>query len=285
MSTPSWAPSRMSSTTSGRNLMRTVSCRAGGRVKRWFDVAASLVLLVLLSPVLLLCGAIVGLTDGWPVLFRHERVGRYGRRFHVVKFRTMYQKGGGDLTVAGDPRVTPTGRLLRRHKLDELPQLWNVLIGEMSFVGPRPEVARYVAMYERPYRTIHQLRPGITDFASIAFRDEEQLLYTHTADAGFYERVLLPRKLALARLYRRRYSWWLDARLMLATLCTAPGLDSMATVLIGPALARRARAGLNGSPPRSPVSGTDRDNGSGGTESRPVEDAAWAEAVAAADGR
>ena len=95
MSTPSWAPSRMSSTTSGRNLMRTVSRRAGGRVKRWFDVAASLVLLVLLSPVLLLCGAIVGLTDGWPVLFRHERVGRYGRRFHVVKFRTMYQKGGG----------------------------------------------------------------------------------------------------------------------------------------------------------------------------------------------
>ena len=285
MSTPSWAPSRTSFSTSERKVMRTMPRRAGGWLKRSFDVVTSLVLLVLLSPLLLLCGAAVWVADGWPVLFRHERVRRYGRRFHIVKFRTMDHTGGGDLTVAGDPRVTPTGRLLRRHKLDELPQLWNVLVGEMSFVGPRPEVARYVAMYARPYRTIHQLRPGITDFASLAFRDEEQLLYAHTADAGFYERVLLPRKLALARLYRRRYSWWLDARLMLATICTAPGLDSVATLLMGPVLARRARAGLNGAPPRSPASGTDRGNGSGGTGSRQAGDVGWTEVVAAADGR
>src|SRR5438128_1286834 len=192
MSTPSWAPSRTSLSNSERNVMRTMPRRTGGWVKRSFDVATSLVLLVLLSPLLLLCGAAVWVADGWPVLFRHERVRRYGRRFHIVKFRTMDHTGGGDLTVAGDPRVTATGRLLRRHKLDELPQLWNVLVGEMSFVGPRPEVARYVAMYARPYRTIHQLRPGITDFASLAFRDEEQLLYAHTADAGFYERMPPP---------------------------------------------------------------------------------------------
>ena len=121
--------------------------------------------------------------------------------------------------------------------------------------------------------------------ASLAFRDEEQLLYAHTADAGFYERVLLPRKLALARLYRRRYSWWLDARLMLATICTAPGLDSVATLFMGPVLVRRARAGLNGAPPRSPASGTDRGNGSGGTGSRQAGDVGWTEVVAAADGR
>src|SRR2546421_667885 len=199
MSTPSWAPSRTSSSTSGHEMMRTVPRRAGGWVKRSFDVAASLVLLVLHSPVLLVCGAAVWLADGWPVLFRHERVGRYGRRVHVVKFRTMYSQGGGGLAVPGGPRGAPAGG------------------------------------------------------------------------------VLLPRKLALARLYRRRYSWWLDARLMLATICTAPGLDSVATFLIGPALARRARTGLNGAPPRSPASGTDRDSGSGGTGSRQAGDVGWTE--------
>jgi lipopolysaccharide/colanic/teichoic acid biosynthesis glycosyltransferase len=214
-------------------------------VKRSSDVVLSLVLLVLLSPLLLLCVAAVWLADGPPVLFRHKRVGRYGRPFYVLKFRTMRPEPGGEVTIAHDPRVTYVGGLLRRYKLDELPQLWNVLVGEMSIVGPRPEVPAYVARHERAYRAVWDLRPGITDWASILFRDEEHLLHAHRADGGFYERVLLPRKLALARLYRRRRSWGLDARLIVATPCAAAGLDVLVRALVGRSFAKRARAGFD----------------------------------------
>jgi len=158
----------------------------------------------------------------------------------------MRPGAGQQITVAGDPLVTSLGRFLRRLKLDELPQVWNVLRGDMSFVGPRPEVPEYVALYPHWFRAVLRLRPGITDWASLAFSDEERLLAVYRRTQGFYESVLLPRKIALSRLYLRRRSLGLDVRLAVATACVAVGLANVATGLAGLQLARRARRGLDG---------------------------------------
>lgn len=217
----------------------------GGRVaKRVLDVAFSFLLLVVLAPLLACCALAVLLADGWPVLFLQERVGRCGRHFRLVKLRTMREAPGSSITAAGDPRVTAIGRVLRRLKLDELPQLWNVVVGEMSLVGPRPEVPEYVTRLARAYRPVLDLRPGITDWASLAFRDEERLLAVWADDPSFYVARLLPRKLALARLYGRRRSVGLDLKLVLATACAAAGLEPAARLLVGKRLLHRARAGL-----------------------------------------
>jgi len=218
-----------------------VRSHGGERTKRLFDVLLSGSLLLVLSPLILACALVVWFADGRPVDYLQERVGRNGRTFRIVKFRTMRAGSGEHITVAADQRVTRGGRFLRRSKLDELPQLWNVLRGEMSLVGPRPEVPRYVAARERLYRTILKLRPGVTDWASLIFRDEEELLQEHRGDPGFYERVLLPRKLSLARLYRRERSLMLDAWLVAATMCVAVGLDAVALRMVGKRLVQRAR--------------------------------------------
>ncbi len=220
----------------------------GGAAKRALDVALSSLLLVALSPLLAVTALAVFLADGRPVLFRHERVGWHGCRFRLIKFRTMISAPGGSVTVAGDPRVTRLGRILRRFKLDELPQVWNVVVGDMALVGPRPEVPSHVERLARAYRPVLELRPGITDWASLAFRDEERLLAATSADPAFYEERLLPRKLALARLYRRRRSVGLDLGLVLATACSAVGLEPAVRLLVGEWLLRRARQGLE--PPR-----------------------------------
>src|SRR6185437_14653740 len=148
-------------------------------MKRVVDVAVSVLALVLLWPLGLLIGAAVTLGDGGPAFFRQERVGRGGRTFRMWKFRTMIvgaERSGRHLTVGDDPRVTRVGAVLRRTKLDELPQLLNVLRGEMSLVGPRPEVPSYVAHFNEEQRKVLSVRPGITDPASIAFRNEEELI-------------------------------------------------------------------------------------------------------------
>lgn|SRR6266545_2440312 len=201
----------------------------------------SVVLLLVLAPVMMLCALVVYLRDGAPILFRQQRVGRHGRSFWIVKFRTMRPGAGGHVTAAGDPRVTGVGRVLRRTKLDELPQLWNVLVGHMSLVGPRPELPEYVALNERAYRAIWNLRPGVTDWASLIFRDEEKLLQGHAAELHFYEQDLLPRKLAIARLYSRRRSLLVDLCLVLATACTAIGVTTAVHQLIGKGFIERAR--------------------------------------------
>jgi len=213
----------------------------GGWPKRWFDLTVASLLLLLLSPVMLFCAAAVRIADGSPVLFHQERIGRHARGFRMIKFRTMRAGIGPNVTVAGDARVTRVGRVLRRFKLDELPQLWNVLVGEMSFVGPRPELPVYVAMHQRAYRAVRDLRPGITDWASLIFLNEEELLRTHKMTPGFYEAVLLPRKLALARLYRRRRSGLLDVCLVAATACAAIGLARLSEAILGRELVTRAR--------------------------------------------
>ena len=212
--------------------------------KRSFDLVVAALLLILLSPFLVLCGVAVLLGGGPPILFRQERVGQCGRSFKIVKFRTMRSAPGADVTAAGDARVTAVGSILRWFKLDELPQLWNVLVGDMSMVGPRPELPRYVRGQMHAYRAILLLRPGVSDFASLIFRDEEEVLRRQLTQPAFYERVLLPRKLALARLYKQRRSLCVDLQLVVATAC-AIFLGSRSTrLLLGVRLYNKARGGI-----------------------------------------
>jgi lipopolysaccharide/colanic/teichoic acid biosynthesis glycosyltransferase len=189
--------------------------------KRIFDLVLAGVGLLILSPVLLAIATWVRLDSTGPALFRQERVGRYGRPFTMLKFRTMRsgpQPAGSLLTVARDARVTIAGRFLRRTKIDELPQLINVIRGEMSLVGPRPEVARYVARYPPDVRaTVLSVRPGITDYAALAYRDESSLLASGDAEA-IYVSTILPRKLAMYQRYVAEQSLRTDLRLILLTL-------------------------------------------------------------------
>jgi lipopolysaccharide/colanic/teichoic acid biosynthesis glycosyltransferase len=189
--------------------------------KRAFDLALSASGLLVLSPILVLIAAWVRLDSRGPALFRQQRVGRYGRPFTMLKFRTMRtgtRSDGSLLTAAADARITRAGRLLRRTKLDELPQLLNVVRGEMSLVGPRPEVARYVALYPPAVRRIVlSVRPGITDYAALAFRDESALLGTTDPEA-VYVSTVLPRKLELYERYVADQSLRTDLRLILRTL-------------------------------------------------------------------
>jgi lipopolysaccharide/colanic/teichoic acid biosynthesis glycosyltransferase len=186
--------------------------------KRLTDVSAAIAGLVLLSPVLITIAIAVKADSQGPVLFRHERVGRSGRRFWLIKFRSMaHGSVGRDVTVAGDARVTTLGRFLRRSKIDELPQLWNVLVGDMSLVGPRPEVARYVEMFERDYRDVLQVRPGITDFAAVEYRDEERILAASPDPEAAYRDTVLPAKIALYHRYLRERSLSTDLAILART--------------------------------------------------------------------
>ena len=197
-------------------------------LKRCFDVVGASILLVLLSPLFAAAALAVRSSGPGPILFRQARVGRGGKPFDILKFRTMRasQRPGPLITTAGDPRVTRVGRVLRRWKLDELPQLINVLRGEMSFVGPRPEVPRYVDMFAETYRELLAVRPGITDPASVAFRDEEALLGRSPNAEELYVHEILPRKLELSQAYVRQRSLGLDLRLIARTVAAIFGWDA-----------------------------------------------------------
>ena len=194
-------------------------------VKRCIDLVVAIVLLLVLSPVLAVAAIAVKCSGPGPIFFRQTRVGRGGKPFDILKLRTMRptRSPGPLITGAGDPRVTRVGRVLRRWKVDELPQLVNVLRGEMSFVGPRPEVPRYVNMFAEQYRELLAVRPGITDIASMAFRDEETLLGRSSNPEDLYVREILPRKLALSHAYVRRRSFGLDLRLIARTVAAILG--------------------------------------------------------------
>lgn len=195
-------------------------CR--GAVKRGLDVALALPALLLLAPILLLLAAAVLLTSGRPVLFVQERIGMDGRPFNLRKLRTMRKDGakGLLLTGAGDARVTRLGRFLRASKLDELPQLANVLRGDMSLVGPRPEVPRYVARYTPEQRRVLETRPGLTDPASVLYRDEEAILGSVPEESRerYYLETVLPKKLGMNLEYIDRASVGYDLRLVLETV-------------------------------------------------------------------
>jgi lipopolysaccharide/colanic/teichoic acid biosynthesis glycosyltransferase len=189
--------------------------------KRAFDVVTALLGLIILSPLLLLIALLIKLDSPGPVFFRQERVGKGFRSFRIRKFRTMVHDAphkGGPITFGADPRITRLGRILRQTKIDELPQLINVLRGEMSFVGPRPEVRPYVELFRADYEEILQVVPGITDLASVQYRDEAEILGRFANPEEAYVRHVLPEKIKLAKEYVRRSSLFFDTVLILKTL-------------------------------------------------------------------
>jgi lipopolysaccharide/colanic/teichoic acid biosynthesis glycosyltransferase len=189
-------------------------------VKRAFDVVLSLVGLILVSPVILVIAIFVKLTSPGPVMYKGVRVGRYGKPFRILKFRSMVvdaEKRGGSATAGDDPRLTSTGRFLRSYKLDELPQLWNVFVGDMSFVGPRPEVQKYVDRYSEKERAVLALRPGITDWASIWNSNEAAVLEGSSDPEKAYEELILPTKLALQQKYLQEHTCFTDVRILFHT--------------------------------------------------------------------
>jgi lipopolysaccharide/colanic/teichoic acid biosynthesis glycosyltransferase len=187
--------------------------------KRLLDASASAAGLVALSPLLGAVALAIKATDPGPVFFRQTRVGLGFRPFRIVKFRSMRCGGAGPkVTSGGDPRVTPIGRLLRKTKLDELPQLFNVLVGDMSLVGPRPEVPEYVELFRKDYETILSVKPGITDFAALRYRDEEAVLGRYADAERAYVAEILPAKIALYRRYIADMGLATDLRVVLATL-------------------------------------------------------------------
>lgn len=187
--------------------------------KRAFDVLVASVGLIILSPLLIGVAIAIKLTSPGPIFYRARRVGKDGREFYVYKFRSMVidaDKIGPAVTGAIDPRITPIGRTVRRTKLDELPQLLNVIRGEMSLVGPRPESPKYVALYTETQRQVLRVRPGITSPASIAYRHEEQLL-TGTDWETDYIQTVMPAKLALDLEYAQNPNLAYDLRLIFQT--------------------------------------------------------------------
>jgi len=188
-------------------------------LSRLFDECCACAGLVLLLPLFAVLTLIILIDDGWPIFFRQVRVGRGGRLFLIWKFRTMRQASRGlDITAAGDPRVTRAGAVLRRYKLDEIPQLVNILKGDMSLVGPRPEVPGYVQPASNDWRAVLQVRPGITDPASLLFRDEETILGATANPNALYLHTVLPRKLSLSRAYLKSRTFGRDLRLILLTI-------------------------------------------------------------------
>jgi lipopolysaccharide/colanic/teichoic acid biosynthesis glycosyltransferase len=189
--------------------------------KRLFDIVASAIGLLVLWPVFLVIPVLIKLEDGGPVFYRQERIGYKGRPFKIWKFRTMVvnaDKLGKPLTVGRDPRITRVGYWLRKFKLDELPQLLNVLLGEMSLVGPRPEVPQYVALYTPEQRKVLDLVPGITDPASIKFANEAELLAEASNPEKFYIEHIMPTKIRLNMEYASHATLWSDILVILKTL-------------------------------------------------------------------
>ncbi|MFC5195157.1 sugar transferase [Bizionia hallyeonensis] len=195
-------------------------------LKRLFDIVFSLLGMILLLPLLLVIALILKLESKGPVFYKQVRVGKGNSDFKIFKFRTMFigSDKKGLLTVGDrDPRVTKTGFFLRKYKLDELPQLINVFLGSMSFVGPRPEVRHYVNYYSVDDMEILSVKPGITDYASIIFRDEAELLKTAKNMESFYINTILPQKIALNKKYINSASLLVDFKIIIKTIQTILG--------------------------------------------------------------
>lgn len=189
--------------------------------KRILDTLAAMVGLILLLPVLAIVACCIKLTSRGPVLYRQVRIGQGARLFDILKFRSMtIQTSERDLkiTIDGDSRVTPVGKFLRRYKLDELPQLWNVIRGDMSLVGPRPEVPFYVEGYTPEQRKVLSARPGMTDPASLAYRNEEEILARQSDPQEFYRTKILPDKLTRNKTYLEQITFRNDVRIVVQTI-------------------------------------------------------------------
>ena len=214
-------------------------------LKRAIDIIGSGLGLVALSPLLLGLACAVKITSRGPVLYRQTRLGRGGRPFSIYKFRSMVdgaEHRGARVTGAGDERVTPLGLFLRRHKLDELPQLWNVLRGDMSLVGPRPEVPEFAALYPEEFARVLSVRPGVTHRATQLFRNEEELLARAADPRSFYVERILPRKLAIYLADLDRATVARDLRTILDTVFNRSAKIELEFVAGGADPAREAAA-------------------------------------------
>ena len=190
-------------------------------IKRIFDITASGLGIIVLSPILIVIALIIKKESDGPVFFKQIRVGEKGRNFETLKYRTMVvdaEKMGRQITVGNDNRITKIGGFLRKYKLDELPQLINVFKGDMSLVGPRPEVPRYVEMYNEEQRKVLDVKPGITDLASIRYRDENELLGTAEDPDDMYINTIMPDKLALNLEYINKSNVFFDIYIILKTI-------------------------------------------------------------------
>ncbi len=190
-------------------------------LKRIFDLISSVLVLIFISPFFLLIGILIKISDCGPIFFSHTRVGKNFTPFRVYKFRTMVVDAsqiGPPITAGNDSRITKIGRFLRKTKLDEIPQLFNVLKGDMSIVGPRPEVYKYVEMFPDEYQKILQVKPGLTDYATIEFRDEEKILKKYNDPEAGYTREVIPAKIELYKKYLRDEGFFTDMKLIFLTL-------------------------------------------------------------------
>ena len=202
-------------------------------MKRIFDIIMAATGLAMLSPLLLWVTWRIKAEDGGPIFYRGERVGLHGRKFRIYKFRTMVldaEKLGGSSTSDDDPRITKIGKTLRKYKLDELPQLFNVLTGEMSLVGPRPEIKRYTDLYTEEQKAIFTVRPGITDWASLWNSDEGAVLAGAEDPDKAFEELLQPTKLKLQLKYVRERSFWVDLKIIILTLLAVVSPTSQAVL-------------------------------------------------------
>lgn len=201
------------------------------KVKRIIDIIVAVLGLLMLAPVLIVTSFLIKCSSPGPVLFKQERMGLNGKSFIIIKFRTMVvgtEKSGRQITVYNDPGITKLGKYLRKYKIDELPQLYNVLIGEMSLVGPRPEVRRYVDMYSEKQLEVLAVKPGITDYASIEFRNENEILALTDNPEQVYLEIIMPYKLKLSLRYINEMSLLTDLKIILLTLqaCVRDGIKS-----------------------------------------------------------
>lgn len=189
-------------------------------VKYLFDRIASLVGLIVLFPILLITGLLIKLKmPGGPILFKQKRVGQEGKLFTMYKFRSMsVAHSGSSISVKGESRITPLGAKLRKYKLDELPELWNVFIGDMSFVGPRPDVPGYADKLQGEDRRILELKPGITGPASLKYRNEEELLAEQEDPIKYNDEVIFPDKVKINLYYLEHWSFWEDIKIILCTV-------------------------------------------------------------------
>ncbi len=190
-------------------------------IKRIFDFISSFIGLILLSPLFIIVALLIKAEDKGSVFFRQERVGQNGKTFKIYKFRTMVEnaeKLGAQVTKEDDPRITKIGRILRKYKIDELPQLINVIKGDMSLVGPRPEVEKYVEIFKEDYKEILKVKPGITDYASLEYKDENKLLKGSKNPEKIYIEKILPEKIKYYKRYIKDISFITDIKLIFKTI-------------------------------------------------------------------
>jgi len=205
---------------SERLRVNTFYARYGKRV---VDIIVGSMLFLVVMPLFLCIAIAVKMEDGGHVFYFQKRMGKEFVPFYLIKFRTMIEGAdsmGPKITIKDDPRVTRVGCVLRKYKLDELPQLINVVKGDMSIVGPRPEVEHFVSLFREAYERILRVKPGITDYAAIEYRDEEDLIRAMGSESGemFYVEKILPKKIELYDKYLREISFFTDVRIMLMTM-------------------------------------------------------------------